>query len=228
MKKQPKTWILYSRLGSASFLNAAFFSIFLLLTWATPAQANEEPAGPVLDQSLSAQERKDLLARLSDQQVRDLVWNLIENESIQTEKKDAGLTRELDQIGTNIRNNVVSLIRQSPQLVGIPANVVHAMTPEGHGSVRVFTVLLGLALMIAVGWAGQRLLRNKTRRFEEVLNQVQGENFPQRLGRRLLLFFYDLLSPAIFGISAYIVFQILYQGHEPNFNPGIVIWNFGN
>jgi len=216
MRKQPKTRVMPSRPRTSSLLNLVLFGFFLTLTWVTPAQANEESAGPVLDQSLSTQERKDLLARLSDQQVRDLIWNLIENESTQTEKKDTGLTRELDQIGTNIRNNLASLTRQSSQLVGIPANVMHAMTPEGQGSVRVFTVLLGLALMIAAGWAGQRLMRIKTRGFEETLNQVEGENFPQRLGRRLLLFLYDLLSPAVLGISAYIVFQILYQGHEPN------------
>ena len=45
---------------------------------------------------------------------------------------------------------------------------------------------------------------------------VGGNNFPQRLGRRLLLLVYDLFIPIVFVLGAYIAFLLVYDGHEPN------------
>ncbi|MGA1457386.1 MAG: mechanosensitive ion channel family protein, partial [Arenicellales bacterium] len=104
----------------------------------------------------------------------------------------------------------------SARLSTIPSVVLKAMTPPGRQPGIVSWIALAITLMIAAGWVVQRVLVRSTRSIQEALNQAQGQNFPQRVGRRFVLFLYDLVAPIAFAITAYIGFQILYEGHEPN------------
>ncbi|MGA0381446.1 MAG: hypothetical protein ACO3N2_02265, partial [Arenicellales bacterium] len=199
-----------------SRVKALLVVIGFMIAACSSAQAQETQAQPILDQSLTAQERKDLLARLSDAQVRDLVWNLIETESSPTDKGASGIAKELDDISARIRQNVEQLSAVSARLSTIPSVVLKAMTPPGRQPGIVSWIALAITLMIAAGWVVQRVLVRSTRSIQEALNQAQGQNFPQRVGRRFVLFLYDLVAPIAFAITAYIGFQILYEGHEPN------------
>ncbi|MEK9627358.1 MAG: mechanosensitive ion channel domain-containing protein [Gammaproteobacteria bacterium] len=201
---------------SVLVLLTALIGAALLFTVATPVQANDAHAEMLLNQSLSAKERKDLLARLSDQQVRDVIWDLIETSSSPTDREAAGIAKEVDDISARLRENAQQLAVHSSQLVMIPSIVINAMTPAGRKPAAVIVVVLAILTMIAVGWLGQRLLKNRTRPIYDTLTQGEGENFPQRLTRRFLIFLYDLLSPAVFAAITYLAFQIGYQGHEPN------------
>ncbi|MGA1695477.1 MAG: mechanosensitive ion channel family protein, partial [Arenicellales bacterium] len=199
-----------------SRVKALLVVIGFMIAACSSAQAQETQTQPILDQSLTAQERKDLLARLSDAQVRDLVWNLIETESSPTDKGASGIAKELDDISARIRQNVEQLSAVSARLSTIPSVVLKAMTPPGRQPGIVSWIALAITLMIAAGWVVQRVLVRSTRSIQEALNQAQGQNFPQRVGRRFVLFLYDLVAPIAFAITAYIGFQILYEGHEPN------------
>lgn len=199
-----------------SRVKAVLVVISLMIAACSSAQAQDTQAQPILDQSLTAQERKDLLARLSDAQVRDLVWNLIETESSPTDKGASGIAKELDDISARIRQNIEQLSAVSAHLSTIPSVVLKAMTPPGRQPGVVSLIALAIALMITAGWVVQRVLVRSTRSIQEALNQAQGQNFPQRVGRRFVLFLYDLLAPIAFAITTYIGFQILYEGHEPN------------
>ena len=199
-----------------SRVKAVLVVIGFMIAACSSAQAQDTQAQPILDQSLTAQERKDLLARLSDAQVRDLVWNLIETESSPTDKGASGIAKELDDISARIRQNVEQLSAVSARLPTIPSVVLKAMTPPGRQPGVVSLIALAIALVITAGWVVQRVLVRSTRSIQEALNQAQGQNFPQRVGRRFVLFLYDLLAPIAFAITAYIGFQILYEGHEPN------------
>ncbi|MGA1456697.1 MAG: hypothetical protein ACO37B_08265, partial [Arenicellales bacterium] len=112
-----------------SRVKALLVVIGFMIAACSSAQAQETQTQPILDQSLTAQERKDLLARLSDAQVRDLVWNLIETESSPTDKGASGIAKELDDISARIRQNVEQLSAVSARLSTIPSVVLKAMTP---------------------------------------------------------------------------------------------------
>jgi hypothetical protein len=182
-------------------LLTALIGVAFLFTLATPVQASDAHAEMLLNQSLSSKERKDLLARLSDQQVRDVIWDLIETSSSPTDKEAAGIAKEVDDISARLRENAQQLAVHSSQLVMIPSIVINAMTPAGHKPAAVIIVVLAILTMITVGWLGQRLLKNRTRPIYDTLTQGEGENFPQRLTRRFLIFLYDLLSPAALLLS---------------------------
>jgi len=62
----------------------------LLLGVAHAADTSEiPPPSAILDQNLSTEEREDLLARLSDEQVRSIVWQLIRTEKEQQTPTDS-------------------------------------------------------------------------------------------------------------------------------------------
>ena len=75
----------------------------LLLGVVHAADTNEiPPPSAILDQNLSTEEREDLLARLSDEQVRSIVWQLIRTE------KGATNTHRLSGPGTDRHYKPVS------------------------------------------------------------------------------------------------------------------------
>ncbi|MEK9941230.1 MAG: mechanosensitive ion channel family protein, partial [Gammaproteobacteria bacterium] len=133
-----------------------------------------------------------------------------------TDNGASGIAKELDDISARIRQNIEQLSAVSAHLSTIPSVVLKAMTPPGRQPGVVSLIALAIALMITAGWVVQRVLVRSTRSIQEALNQAQGQNFPQRVGRRFVLFLYDLLAPIAFAITTYIGFQILYEGHEPN------------
>ena len=188
---------------------------------ATPvsAQTNETlNPSEVLDQNLSASEREALLARLSDEQVRNIVWDLL-----QTEAKGASTTKsgsiltEVDQISTRLRNNLAKNRTILPTVLQIPGVMGQAMIPPGRPPAFVFVVWLTLAGLLLVGWIGQKLFNHFSRQIPESLQQAtDGESFPAKLARRFLLLLYDLVTPLIFVLISYVGFLAVYQGYEPN------------
>lgn len=169
----------------------------------------------ILDNSLSAEDREKLLARLSDKEVRDIVWNLIQTKS-KSQEIDNPLAAELNQLTSNLRSNFDKRIQHIPKLLALPSLLVEAITPPGKEKGFFAIVFLMIALIILFGWTGQYLCKRMTRVVYDSLTRSRIENFPQKLARRILIFLYDLVHPVIFAVMAYLAFMAVYQGYEPN------------
>ena len=189
----------------------------LLLGVAHGADPSEVPAEPsaILDQNLSTEEREDLLARLSDEQVRSIVWQLIRTEKEQQTPADSAV-QELTIITNRFRVGLLKELKQTPNIARIPSVVATAMVPPGRDKKDIWLVFAYLGGILLVGWAAQHLFKRLSARIPETLAMVGGNNFPQRLGRRLLLLIYDLFIPIVFVLGAYIAFLLVYGGHAPN------------
>ena len=68
------------------------------------AQSQTAVETKILDDSVSADDREKLLARLSDKEVRDIVWNLIQEKSKHPQANNP-LAAELNQLTSNLRSN---------------------------------------------------------------------------------------------------------------------------
>ncbi|HCK76362.1 MAG TPA: hypothetical protein DHW07_04380 [Gammaproteobacteria bacterium] len=172
----------------------------------------------VLDQNLSAEARKELLARLSDEQVRNIVWGLLQTEttSIKT-AEDSSILKAVDQISDRLRNGIAGNRKTLSTILQVPGVIGQAMIPPGRTSGFIFLVVLTLAALLLVGWIAQRLMNHLSRQIPESLQQTtDGISFPERLARRFLLLLYDLLTPVVFVLASYIAFLAVYQGYEPN------------
>ncbi len=169
----------------------------------------------ILDQNLSTEEREGLLARLSDEQVRSIVWQLIRTEKEQQTPADSAV-QELTTITNRFRAGLLKELKQTPNIARIPSVMATAMVPPGRDKGDIWLVFVYLGGILLVGWAAQYLFKRLSVRIPETLAMVGGNNFPQRLGRRLLLLIYDLFIPVVFVLGAYIAFLLVYGGHAPN------------
>ncbi|HCX86933.1 MAG TPA: hypothetical protein DG761_02810 [Gammaproteobacteria bacterium] len=169
----------------------------------------------VLDQDLSADERQELLARLSDEQVRAMVWNLISTSETESAPADP-VVMELTTITNRFRDGMAARLQQVPGIASVPAVVAAAMTPPGAGAGTLWLVTLYLAGILLIGWIAQMLFKKVSRRIPETLSAASDKNFPVRLGRRLALLIYDVFPPVVFTVAAYTAFLLAYRGHEPN------------
>ena len=196
---------------------SAIVLLSLLLGVTRAADTSNAPSKPsaILDQNLSTEEREDLLARLSDEQVRSIVWQLIRTEKEQQTPTDSAV-QELTAITDRFRAGLLSELKQIPNIARIPSVMATAMVPPGRDKGDIWLVLVYLGGILLVGWAAQHLFKRLSARIPETLAMVGGNNFPQRLGRRLLLLVYDLFIPIVFVLGAYIAFLLVYGGHEPN------------
>ena len=196
----------------------------LLFLWAGgisgPAAAfaqNAETSEPseILNQNLSADEREALLARLSDEQVRAMVWDLINTSESESVPADP-IVMELTVITNRFRDGMAERFRMVPVIARVPGIVATAMRPPDAGAGAPWLVTLYLAGILLIGWIAQFLFKKISRRIPETLSAASDKNFPVRLGRRLALLIYDVFPPVVFTVVAYIIFLLAYRGHEPN------------
>ena len=169
----------------------------------------------VFDQNLSAEERQALLARLSDEQVRDIVWDLIGDSQSESASSDP-VVMELATITNDFREGLAERFRQIPVITRVPGILATAMTPPGESAAALWLIMAYIVGILLVGWLVQHLFKKATKRIPEALSAASQHTFPVRLARRFGLLIYDLFPPAVFAVSAYIVFLLAYRGHEPN------------
>ncbi|MCH1423875.1 MAG: hypothetical protein L7V15_02060, partial [Burkholderiales bacterium] len=193
------------------------FLIACSLFGTQPAVAQSQTAieTEILDDSVSPDDREKLLARLSDKEVRDIVWNLIQTET-KNKKNQSPLATELSQLTDQFRSNFENRVHDLPKLLTLPSILGQAITPPGREKGFVAIVFLAIGLLILIGWMGQRLCKKMTRVIYVSLTTARNENFPQKLARRFLILLYDLVHPFIFAVTAYLTFIVVYEGYEPN------------
>ena len=190
-------------------------SLSLGITHASELNEISQVPSAILDQNMSTEEREDLLARLSDEQVRSIVWQLIRTEKEQQTPTDSAV-QELAAITNRFREGLLTQLKQIPNIARIPSVMATAMVPPGRSWGDLWLVLPYLGGILLVGWASQYLFKRVSARIPETLAMFGGDNFPQRLSRRFLFLIYDLFIPIVFVLGAYIAFLLVYGGHEPN------------
>lgn len=182
---------------------------------ANAAESTQSTDRSLLNQGLSIEEREGLLARLSDEQVRELVWQLIQADAESTSSERA-LLAEVDMISVQFREKFAKSGEYISAVLSLPSVLLEAMVPSGRSAGDLYLFILFVALILGAGWLGQRIFIRVSHGIADSLNNLSGTSFQQRLGRRSLIFLYDLCIPIAFAISGYALFLIFYQGHEPN------------
>ena len=191
-------------------------TLLIFAAQTTLAASNSDlSADHLLTADLTREQREDLLARLSDEDVRGIVWQLIEAQSQQEPAPDPVLEEFITLID-QFRRNLTAELQQIPVIAVAPGIIARAMVPPGKSQSFLFLVPVYLAGLFLVGWAAQRLFSRATQRVPQTLTASGGRSFPERLARRALLLGYECLRPVIFTVASFLIFLILYQGHEPN------------
>ncbi len=171
-------------------------------------------SAPQVDISqLTANERAELLSRLSDEQVRELMITYMRERAGTQTKQTQGIDKIHQEI-TLFRQRIGERLSHIGELPSVPG-FVYARLAEGRGPYHPLLVL-GLFISIALlAFVAERGYRRSAKRFYDGLLLPETAEPLQRLGRSMARLGLDLIGLAVFAATILGMFFLLYQGHEP-------------
>lgn len=203
----------------ACFLAAAFGAVAVSVPCASAADKAKAPAKEIaLPEPLTKEAIRELVARLSDDEVRRLLLAQLDRAATTSAKASqegmgAAMSGAEAQVG-QLRARFAAVLGTAPQL---PAVVPFALTrfSEGRGPYHLLLVAVLLGATLGLAWGAERLfiwlVRGARARLEE---NAPPAVFAQA-GRLLVRLALDLLALLVFAGTVVVVFIVLYQGHEP-------------
>lgn len=189
---------------------------------AAPAQPESPPARSVaLPEPLTREAIRELVARLSDAEVRQLLLAQLDRAAAQPGAAAApgqpmGMAgmMMMEQEAGRVHTRLLALLRAAPRLPEAVGAAVGRLT-EGRDPAHLPRVALLLAAMLLIGWAAERLFGWLVRDVRERLASARAASVGTQAGQLLLRLVLDLVALLVFAIAAAGTFFTAYQGHEP-------------
>jgi small-conductance mechanosensitive channel len=202
-----------------NILGAVCLLIFLAIPSGSMAQqwaADATPSDPATAEtlaSLSAEERADLLSRLSDEQARALLADYLAAQAIPAESEESPI-EQLEERSEQFRENFIAALKAAPQLPQVPLFAYQQLS-AGRDAWHPLRVLAYLVVILAIAYGGEWLAMRLLSTVKTSLKADTGADFLGRFGRAAGVLLVDLLGLAIFTGISVILFFIAYEGHEP-------------
>jgi moderate conductance mechanosensitive channel len=182
-----------------------------------PAAAEPSTEPVSLPEPLSPQTIRDLVARLSDDQVRALLLTQLDRtattDAPAAERPTVGLIGELEDGVGDVRTLWQRRIAALPELPGVLPFLLGRLA-EGKGTAQLLLTAVAVAIMFAVGIVAEVVFRRLTTGMRSRIPDHQVESFTTRLGYLLQRFGWQVLDLLVFGIAIVAAFFTLYHGHE--------------
>jgi small-conductance mechanosensitive channel len=186
----------------------------LVAAAAAPPAGSEKPASVKLPEPLTREAIRELVARLSDVEVRELL--LAQLDKVAAPEADqaapltaAGLAGNVD----HARSELGAVLRAAPDL---PATVGAAVArfSEGRSPYHLLLVAALFLVLLALGWIAERLVGRLLAGIRRRLGRSPGDGPGVDAGSLVIGVVLDLLLLAVFAATAFVGFLALYQGHE--------------
>jgi moderate conductance mechanosensitive channel len=178
------------------------------------AEAGSEPVS--LPQPLSPETIRDLVARLSDDQVRALLLSQLDRaattEPAAADSQTVGLVGELEDGVGDVRALWQRRVAALPELPGVVPFLLGRLA-EGKTTAQLLLTVVAVVIMFAAGMVAEMVFRRLTTRMRSRIPDHRVEAFTTRLGYLLQRFGWQLLDLLVFGIATVAVFFALYHGH---------------
>jgi small-conductance mechanosensitive channel len=197
----------------AAALLSAWLCVGYAIAQSTGASDKSAEIAASID-GLSAQERTDLIAKLDDEQARDLLLHFLERSGVPsaTETSSSLLSR-IDKTAAIVRQNAVSTLASIDNVPSAMATA-HAKLTSGSGAIGYLVVLLALGILIAAGAAAEWVYSHLVHTTRASLARRASEGGQGWLRRAFGVFLLNLLGIAIFAAGYIAAFLALWQGHE--------------
>jgi small-conductance mechanosensitive channel len=201
--------------------------LVLALAWLIPVAATaaeaEAPAAagpsnePVsLPEPLSPQTIRDLVARLSDDQVRQLLLAQLDKaaaaEPASAPGQTIGIVDDLESGVGAVRALWQRRIAALPELPSV-VPFLFGRLAEGKGAAQLLLTVVAVAVMFGVGMIAEMVVKRLTAGMRSRIPNHQVERFTTRLGYLLQRFAWQVLDLLVFGIAIVVAFFAVYQGH---------------
>jgi small-conductance mechanosensitive channel len=179
------------------------------------AEPTSEPV--TLPEPLSPQTVRELVARLSDDQVRELLLAQLDKvaaaeapATVQT----VGMVDELEADAGRVRGMWAERISHWPQVPMVVA-FLGGKLAEGKTTSQLLLTVVGVVVIFAAGVIAEKLFWHLTARRRARIPDARVERFTTRLGYLLQRLAWQVVGVIVFGIAVLAAFFALYQGHVP-------------
>lgn len=180
------------------------------------AAAIEKPANAeatTLRQPLSPEAVRDLVSRLSDEEVRKLLIDQLDRNGARPAAKDDGGMGMMGMVADNAVMWRTRAAEIGAAALALPATTASVLAKLGAGTTPSL-VLLVLAAMLAAGALAEFVWRRATREWRARHSEVRGEGFFEDALRRGTGLLVDFMGLVVFGAGALAAFFAAWQGHE--------------
>jgi moderate conductance mechanosensitive channel len=181
---------------------------------ATPSEPVETSAPAALPEPLTREALRDLLARLSDGQVRELLIAQLDEEIGAARSADQAMIGGMDQRARALRESWRAMFAAVPELPDVPLFFADQLIGESSPGILLW-IALGLAVIFAVGVLAEQLYRRAVRDVRRQVYAAQPATAAARVGYSLLALLLDFVGIVVFALAAVAAFFVLHQGHAP-------------
>lgn len=187
-----------------------------------PAGAAGLPAAaPALPEPLTREAVRELVSRLSDAEVRQLLLAQLDRAATPARTVPSGMT-DMTGMVEGMDNRSQRIRAWASELAagaaGLPAALVEARGRflEGRGLGHLLLLAVAFVAMLGAGALAERLVRSATAGIRRSLDEVAEEGLTAQAGRLVLRLAVDLLGLLAFTVGALALFLAVYQGHQPS------------
>jgi small-conductance mechanosensitive channel len=177
-----------------------------------------EPGGALasLPEPLSQATIRDLVARLSDDQVRDLLISQLDKvaaaETKPADDQTLGMVDDLEAGAGRVRGLWAERVSRWPQVPRV-LTFLGGRLAEGKTTARLLLTVVAAVVIFAIGVAAEKLFWHLTTRQRARIPDARVERFMTRLGYLLQRFAWQVVGVIVFGVAVLAAFFALYQGH---------------
>ncbi len=178
------------------------------------AYQDEQPS--LLNSELSHEERRDLLARLSDSQVRQLMIDFLDqNSSEYADGQPAGMISNFENNSHIVRERLLAVLASAPRFGELITYTAAHIAPPGRGGEFFFILVAGFAFIFAAGALAEFGFRHLTKKIRHEIDHAAPTTTAGKAGFLMLRVVLDLLAIGVFAVVALACFFAVYQGHPP-------------
>ena len=214
--------------GFAFDLSAFLLAIFLICVPFSGGQAqtipgvitensptDENTASP-LAEDLTAEERRDLLARLSDGQVRQILIDFLDQRASEDAAgASAGMVSDFDNRANVVRERLADVLHSAPRFPELISGTLAHITPPGRGNAFFLVLLAGFAFIFGAGALAEFGFRHLTQKVRSEISHATPATTTGKAGYLILRVVLDFVAVGIFALVAMACFFAVYQGYPP-------------
>jgi len=200
-------------------LRVGLAAVVLAMVAAFPAGAKDASAAakaPALPEPLTKESVRELVSRLSDEEVRKLLLDQLDRAAAAAParpKDGMSMTAMVEEQAGMMRTNYEAL---RGALVGLPQTLqqigAKLIEPEGPAYLPVIAGIL--AALLACGWIGELIYVRALRNYRMRLRQSAAPTFAANAFRLTIGLLLDLGGIAAWSLAALTAFFVVWHGHE--------------
>jgi moderate conductance mechanosensitive channel len=182
-------------------------------TFAASTDKPAEAAAATLPQPLTPEAVRDLVSRLSDEEVRKLLIEQLDRNSPRPAARDEAGMGMMGTMGDNAVMWRTRAAEIGAAALALPATTSSVLAKLGEGTTPSL-VLLVLTAMLAAGALAEFVWRRATRGWRARHSEVHGAGFFADAVRRGMGLLVDFMGLVVFAAGALATFFAMWQGHE--------------